>query len=281
MLILCKDSSLGMDECTLDLGELGLNAVERERFEKRWPAFLESDAAHPKIYRREGENCIVCKSETFVPTKSDDRLPLLFLLGNPASHSVLSGMCFSFEGSQREHRFWRAMRESGILSFESDSLTATRDWMLGNEIRKKDLFELNYSSPFRIGIAVYFSMPSGASSPAWSGVAGLRRLFGKRVLELIALEEQKRIAIIANEFLSREKGIIVAFQRDAYEGIRSEDSLEYILERAKDFRLVGQYRKDPGLTVIGVPPTRFLSSRRSRQVLSLLVDLGKSQGTVA
>jgi hypothetical protein len=270
IVISTRDKSPGIQECTLNLNELHFTRAERERFEERWPAFLESEPAHPKIFRRKGENLIVYLSEGMVPTKRDERTPMLFLLGNPASHSVLSGMFFSFEGSHKEHRFWRTMRESGILSFASDSLDVANDWRLHNEARKKDLFELNYASPFRIGLAVYFSMPSAASSSHWSGVTGLRRLFGKRVLALIALQEQRRIAGLTKEFLSPENGTIVAFQRDAYEGIRSQDCLEYHIEDAKNFRLVGQYRHDPNVTVIGIPPTRFLWSRKSRELLSTL-----------
>jgi len=41
------------------------------------------------------------KSEQLVPTKTDKRPSLLLVLGNPATHSVESGMFFSFEGNKK------------------------------------------------------------------------------------------------------------------------------------------------------------------------------------
>ena len=36
-----------------------------------------------------------------IPAKTDKRPPLLLVLGNPATHSVESGMFFSFEGNKK------------------------------------------------------------------------------------------------------------------------------------------------------------------------------------
>ena len=94
---------------------------ERQRFAARWPEFLESDPANVDIYQRDGDRLIYF-TEHLVPTKTDDRPPLLLVLGNPASHSAKAGMFFSFEAGAREHRFWKdILRPAGVLNLSLDT----------------------------------------------------------------------------------------------------------------------------------------------------------------
>lgn len=74
----------------------------------------------------EGDN-LKYMTESFVSPKVDQRTPLLIMLGNPASHSVASGICFAYEGKNKEHRFWKALREFSILKFPSDNLLSNFD----------------------------------------------------------------------------------------------------------------------------------------------------------
>ena len=180
-------------------------------------------------------------------------------------------MCFAFEGSNREHRFWIALRNTGILEFFSDSLTPSPLWHERNRIRKEEFFGLRYCSPFCIGIAVFFSMPSTASDPKWSGVAGLLRLFGQRALKAIAMEEEERIAGLLQQFMISGGGIM-AFQKDAYEGVRSPQSSPYSFDLAKNGKLCGEYKHDTRIHLVGTPPTRFLNSRRHQGALAVYKD---------
>jgi len=87
--------------CEIDLKKLFLVPKERERFNKKWKDFLESDSCNKDLFDLKGDR-LKYQSEQLIPTKLDNRPPLLLVLGNPASHSVKAGMFFSFEGNKKE-----------------------------------------------------------------------------------------------------------------------------------------------------------------------------------
>ena len=108
-------------QCRIDLKQLfpAIEKRKRERFENKWKDFLEFDPCNDEIFKREGD-LLKYQSEQLIPSKPDDRPPLLLVLGNPASHSVKEGMFFSFEGNRKEHRFWKIMRDSRVLDLPYD-----------------------------------------------------------------------------------------------------------------------------------------------------------------
>jgi hypothetical protein len=57
-----------------------------------------------------------------------------------------------------------------------------------NEIRKNQLLNLDYDSPFRIGLCVFITMPS-APGGSWGGVAGAQKLIGVKALRKLEQEE--------------------------------------------------------------------------------------------
>lgn len=256
----------GIQACELNVSLLYSDPDDRARFERNWPEYEGSDPSLARVMRRTG-NKIFYDTESLIPARRDNRPPLLLLLGNPAAHSVDARMCFASEGSEREHRFWTALRHAGLLEFSSDSQTRSCALEERNRIRKQELFQLDYASPFRIGIAVYFSLPSPASDPKWSGVSGLRRLFGARALRLIAARENERISDLMRVFMDRPGGII-AFHRDAYEGVRSASTPPYALKAALNGRLLGQARYGAHILLAGAPPTRLLRSATALQSLA-------------
>ena len=84
-------------------------------------------------------------------------------------------MAFAYEREGREHRFWRVLRKTGILDFNLTGEICPQDRGCLNQAMKERVFSLKYDSPFRIGIAVYFSMPSAASAlngQAWQVYRG-------------------------------------------------------------------------------------------------------------
>lgn len=201
-LLTIEDVELGIQKVTLDVDVLYLDEEQRKQFEKKFLEFLNSEGVHSRIFNRKNSS-VIYLTEHIIPKKRDDRPPLLLVFGNPASHSVASGMFFSFEGNEREHRFWKVLSKAGILSFPSlpnnDSPKTLKEL---NQSRKTALLELSYHSPFRIGLAVFYTMPSPASGYPWAGVDGLRRLFGKRALTKIYECEKYGIDGIIREFLS-------------------------------------------------------------------------------
>jgi hypothetical protein len=256
----------GILECCLNLNLLYPDSRDRAAFEERWMAFDKSDATHPNVFTRTESDTLIYLSETIIPTTSDSRPPLLLLLGNPASHSVASEMFFAFEGDHHEHRFWIGLCIAGILDFNEATDISIVEPGKRNRQRKQKLIELDYSSPFRIGMTVYYTLPSAASGAPWSGVSGIRRLLGTQALNRIAEVEQQRIAQIVTSFMPLGGGIMV-FQRDAYEAVRGSTDPQYSLDRAKAGQLYAKYRDNPTVHVVGVAPTRLMFSSDVRDAL--------------
>ena len=159
--------------CEIDLKKLLPAPKEQDRFDKNWNDFLKSDPCNKKIFERKGDR-LKYQSEQLIPSKSDDRPPLLLVLGNPASHSVKAGMFFALEKGKKEHRFRKGILENaGVLKLNQSSNNDTVEEI--NKHRSNQLLNLDYESPFRIGLCVYISIPSG-SSGKWSGIAGVQKL---------------------------------------------------------------------------------------------------------
>lgn len=263
-MLIYEDKTFGTQECALNLEELYPNEKDRQGFCDKFYDFMQSDSSHQDIFSLQGDT-LTYHSEVFVSDKKDHRPPVLLLLGNPASHSVAAGMCFAFEKGSQEHRFWRSLEETGILSFkEKPSPSAGPTEKIA--MKQDALLKLKYDSPFRIGIAVFYSLPSAASAPKWSGVVGVRKLFGTKALRTIALQEKNRIDNLISKFMGSTGGII-AFQKDAYNGVRSHDSPEYSLDLAMQGKLRGKYKGGQDILLAGAPPTRTALWKQGKEAL--------------
>lgn len=106
----------------MDIQKLYPDPKEQGEFKDRLCQFLDSDEDNRKVTNLEGE-LLIYLTECIIPNKRDKLIPLLLLLGNPASHSVLSEMFFSYEGNGRDHRFWKALKKAGILEFTKGVVT--------------------------------------------------------------------------------------------------------------------------------------------------------------
>jgi hypothetical protein len=242
--------------CELNLKKAYPDSHERERFEKNLNDFLCSDVDNSIVYELDGDR-LRYRTEHLVPNKMNGRTPLLLILGNPASRSITSGMFFSPEKDGQENRFWEhLLGKSGIdgLSLDKGMTTSTR-----NKKRLQRLMTGEYESDFRVGLCVFISMPSSAGGPHWSGVAGIRKLLGKRVFDEVAKEERERISEEAARFL-QPNGFGVTFQKDAWNGLSS--SGKYKLERAKAGRLKSTIKRHSEIPLFGAPPTRLLGPCR-------------------
>ncbi len=72
-------------DCTIDLDLLFDTEGEKEKFNANWKDFIASDPDNKKVYKING-NILSYKSEQLIPTKKNNRPPLLLVLGNPATH---------------------------------------------------------------------------------------------------------------------------------------------------------------------------------------------------
>lgn len=258
-----EHTSPGISRYTLDLSKLYDTRRERGAFEERWSQFVSATIDHASLFVKEDDQ-ITYSTESFLPSETDNRQSVLLLLGNPASQSVRAGMCFAFEGSLgREHRFWSALRATGWLTFR-DSIYRSAEEQ--NAERRAALLSMAYESPFRLGLDVFFSFPSPASTPKWSGVAGLAALFGRKPLAQIALAERVRISGVIRRHLN-SSGAVVAFQKDAYEQLRDSSAPAYTSEGARSAQLMSLSAGGAEVLLVCAPPTRLAHSSGFRRVL--------------
>lgn len=256
-----QDIETSIQRVSLNLRDLYTDEDELTKFKERWTQFKDptnSDHSTSEIYEHALEDdWLTYETETLLPRKKSDKMiSLLLLLGNPASHSIKERMFFSFEqgraSDRREHRFWDVLALSCVFA----PRIAAEGLDERNMIRKQKIYTLDYDSHFRIGLAVFYSMPN-ASSGKWSGVAGLRRLFGKAAFEKITAWEKQRIESLIADYAAPD-GIVVAFQKDAYVQIKSDDSPKYKLSKVKAEGIKGRCESQPNVKLYCLAPTRLM-----------------------
>ncbi len=264
-LLAYRETEPGSLACSLDLFRLFKTVKERDQFESKWLEFLGSDPYNRYLFQLQG-NRLTYNTEQLIPLKTNNNTPLLMVFGNPASRSVVEGMFFAFERDRKEHRFWkRILERSGVVDFYIDGNLSVEK---KNEQRKERILNLKYNSPFRIGMSVFISMPSGASGP-WSGVGGVQKLIGAKAMKRLGDAEKDRILETSNHFLN-DKGVVLTFQKNAWEILRSDEDPAYEITLAKSGRLKGSLGDRPGIKLFGLPPTRLVGpcSRVMHKTLS-------------
>ncbi len=265
-----EDIELGIQKMSLDSKELYPDYTERHRFEARLHEFLEVDISSEIMDFSNG--VLNYLTESVIPTKQDSRLPLLLLFGNPAPSSVRNKCFFADVKGKREHPFWSVLEKAGIITFKK----ARKDI---NTFRTRSLFSLNYESPFRIGLAVFYSIPSPATDPKWSGVAGLRKLFGARVFREVTLCEKKRVENLIQGFVgSNPRGSIIAFQKDAYLGVKDDKSQESLVVRDGEWSAVETRSSFSSVKLFRMPITRFMAARWYVKFFRQVVRLASRAG---
>jgi hypothetical protein len=242
----------GIHEYELNLAALYPTQAARNAFEARWRSFLDATQEDHTIFTKH-DDTLSYQTESFLAAP-DSRPRVLLLLGNPACQSVRAGMCFAHERGGGEHRFWRALKATKWLAFSSNS----------NDDRRTALLTANYDAPLQIGIDVFHTFPSPASAPRWSGVTGIRSLFGNSALRDIARLERDRVRQLSAAF-----DAIITFQRDAYEELRASHDQPYDIRRARGGALRSTSNCRP---VLGAPPTRFAHTTAFRVALSAFRD---------
>ena len=243
--------------CEINLLELFPAEEERVKFDHKYEAFLASNTDNRSVYNLKDDS-LSYTTEQLIPAKKDERPPLLLIFGNPATHSIKNGMFFSPKKDGVENRFWKhVLQKAGVLDLVLAEGLSTKD---RNKLRLERMLALNYDTPFRIGLCVYWSMPSSAGG-TWSGVAGIRSVLGKRAMEELESFERGRVFQAAEKFLNNG-GRAVTFQRGAWEGLRSEHDPPYSITAAKEGKLRGRLRGMKKVPLYGVTPTRLVGPCR-------------------
>lgn len=254
----------GIHKVKLDIKALYPEEHKRCEFKQRLNDFSKADEYSPDVFNRT-EDSITYQSECIIPTKSDKRPPLLLLVGNPASHSIYHKMFFAYEGEMKEHGFWIGLQKSRLFSF-SDIFNLERIEET-NRLRKKELFNLSYRTEFKVGLAVFYTMPSPASGYPWSGVLGLKRLFRKKVFDRITKIEKKRIEKIINEFAGFNGSVIVT-QKDAYQAIKSARSPDYDEKNVLSGVVKYECECNPAILLYCLPKSYLFKTTKVIQLLS-------------
>lgn len=241
-----------IQKVTLNTKELYPNYREHCQFEERLYEFLADNAISKIVDYRDG--ILNYRTESVVPTKQDSRPPLLLLFGNPAPNSVRNKCFFAGKEDKRQHPFWSVLQKAGIISFKDPAEDI-------NTFRTRSLFNLDYDSPFRLGLAVFYSMPSPASGTPWSGVAGLRKLFRAKALRQTTLDEKKRVENLVQEFIgSNPRGAVIAFQKDAYLSVKDDDSQENIVATEGKWCVVETRCYSSQIRLFKIPATRYMNA---------------------
>jgi hypothetical protein len=253
----------GFSQIQIDLDKLFETKIEHKKFKNRFGPFMSSDPLSNGIIRLEN-NILIYKTEHIIPSCNDGRKNVLFLLGNPATHSVHTGVPFSYEnkrnGGRKEHRFWEALRSTGYIDLPYNISVA----------EKKDLlFKLQYKSPIRFSLDVFFTLPSTASSTGKeaapiqkkSGVLQIEYLLGRKALYKIGLKEQERL----EDIIKKHDAVIVA-QKDAYNGVKSNDSPKYDGKKIKKTGI--ETTTFNCVPLFCTPPTYLYRATTSQELLS-------------
>lgn len=240
--------SEGVYNCIIDLSQIYSTKNEIEKFNNRFNSFMPSDKNLLKLIKRT-DNIIKYPHKSWIPFQTNERPPLLFLFGNPAPHSVLDDIYFSYEGKGIPHRFWKIMKEIGIIDIDTNPKTI-----------KNDFFKQNYKSSYFIGMDVIFTFPTPSSEKKWSGVQGIYKLFGKKATEKLINHEKLRINNIIKNLNNRNLKI-VAMQKDAFEAI---SNIKYDIKKAVNGEL---HVRNNNIDIWGTPPTRWLYTQKMKSLL--------------
>ena len=259
-----KVSSLsqGFSQVEIDLTKLFDTRKQYDDFIKQFKPFIASDPLNKDIIRLKSD-ILTYKTEHIIPTKNDGRKKVLFLLGNPATHSVKAGVPFSYEnkrnGGKGEHRFWEALRITEFIDLPFN---------ISVEEKKKILFDLQYKSTIRFSLDVFYTLPSTASSKnkeaypiqKKSGVLQIEYLLGRKALVKIAKKETERLESI----IKTHDAVIVA-QKDAYNGIKSKKSPEYDGKKVKASGI--ETKTFNGVPLFCTPPTYLYRAANCQNIL--------------
>lgn len=144
------------------------------------------------------------KSETLFPdSKNKVKQKILFVFGNPASHSVVNGMFFFSRKDGRRHSMWGKLAKADVIKEvinNSPILTTARKKEAKK--RRKMISAGGSADNYLVGMTTFYSFPSSVNE----GVKEVTQLF-KPVLEEINAMEIKRI--LSYSFTSEAKLVFV------------------------------------------------------------------------
>lgn len=259
--------------------EIDLTKIPRENrqdLESRLTAFL-NYIGHKNLFDYT-KNKLTYQTEVLLPKINKNRINLLMVVGNPALHSVAEGMFFSYQrtavkGKWSEHRFWKGLRECGILKFRRTFKTPSPE-NIGklNKLKRDCLLTGNYKSNFNLFLLTYFSFPT-PSTGKYNGVGGIKKVIGGDLFaELKEFELQRFKGIV----LSNNIKYVLCFQKDVLDEIKSQ--VEY--EQIDDILDKPIYRiNNLKTTLYAAGSTRLILGEENKKILKEIVFDIKRKGS--
>ena len=151
--------------------------------------------------------------------RDESKKNLVLVFGNPSPHSVKEAIMFSYEGKlYKTHRVWKVLQDTGIINIPQELCSQSLDDYKEKGIKRNDLVRDGLiSDKFNLSLFSYFTLPSASSDLKWSGVAGLKKLLGRKAWEKFKIIEHDRF-LAHLTFLPLNTKILV-FQKDVYDNI--------------------------------------------------------------
>jgi len=250
----------------------------RQNIESKITYLKHINTEHKKIFKFEGANKLVYKTEILLPKVNKNRLNVLMVFGNPAVHSIVEGMFFSYErtrteGKWREHRFWTALRDCEVLKFKRNTENPTpQNIKKINDYKRDCLLSGRYQSDFNIFLLPYFSFPTPASGE-YNGVNGIPKIVGKHIFARMKEFEFRRFERI---ILYNDIKNIICFQKSALREIKRTKC-----EQISNVLSNPVYKIDDALkhvTLYTAGPTRYLYTNKAKKILeAILSDIKKNR----
>lgn len=254
----------GNQRMVLNVRELYPNLEKLKLFENRLDEFLALDKMSEIIDYSGG--ILTYFTESVIPSKQDIRPPLILLFGNPAPSSVINKCFFARKKEGKDPPIWQTLANSEVLFFDGTEEDI-------NSFRTQALFNLDYDSPFRIGMAVFYSIPSPASDKIWGGVNGLKKLFRADAFKKITEIEKMRIEPLVQKYVGNNvRGAVVTFQQDAYKGVADCDAGEKTLYREGIWHITESKCSRSDIRLFDVTITRYMRSVHYVALLRYLRD---------
>jgi hypothetical protein len=191
---------------------------------------LKEESEFKKLCEMKG-NVLEYKSETVLPLEESNpqgKQKILMVFGNPAINSVVHGM-FYFSKSPRKdgdakgkkfprHQMWSKLEEAGLIRrIRVDDKDSFRARKAEARKRKELLLQGNTLNRYLVGLTTFYSFPTPVVGK-YKNVSGVKRVFGKKLLEKIKDEEIKRL----RGYRHFEDACLIFAQKSSYEVYRAK-----------------------------------------------------------
>ena len=170
-------------------------------------------------------------SETVLPlddVSSKGKQKILMVFGNPAINSVDKGM-FYFSKKPKEdlggdrkkfakHQMWSKLEKAGLIRNvnvnNQDSFKARE---MEAEERKRLILKGNTLNKYLVGLTTFYSFPTPVTGK-YKNVAGVKKVFGQKLLDEIQCEEIKRL----QGYEHFKNAFLIFVQKSTYEIYKSK-----------------------------------------------------------